>query len=123
MITKLDKVTVYVSSQEAARAFWTEKVGFVVSFEMPMGPGGTWLEVSPQGSNLTSLVLYSKELMLQQKPEMVNHPSIIFATDDAEATWAKLKQNGVKVTEIQKMPYGAMFNFYDNDDNVYMVRG
>lgn len=88
-----------------------------------MGTNGTWLEVSPKGDNLTSLVLYSKEAMLQYKPEMVQHPSIIFATNDAEATRTELKENGVKVTEIQKMPHGNMFNFYDNDGNEYMVRG
>ncbi|MHB0977445.1 MAG: VOC family protein [Candidatus Aquicultorales bacterium] len=123
MITRVEKVTVYVDSQEAAKEFWVDKVGFVVSFEQEMGPGMTWLEVSPRGENLTSLVLYSKELMTKQNPSAVCHPSIIFATDDADGSWQELKDNGVEVTDLQEMPYGKMFNFTDPEGNVYMVRG
>jgi lactoylglutathione lyase len=122
-ITRIDKVTVYVSSQAEARKFWTEKVGFVVALEQPMGPNMTWLEVAPPGANLTSLVLYPRDLMLQQHPEMVQHPSLILATDGIEALWKQLKDHGVQVTEIQFLPYGKMFNFNDNDGQPYMVRG
>ncbi len=122
MITRLDKVTVYVKSQEEAKKFWIDRVGFVLSFEQQMGPNMKWVEVSPKGQNMTSLVLYSKEAMLQQSPSMVAHPSVIFATDDVEATWKDLKTKGVDVAEIQSLPYGKMFNFKDNDGNLYLVR-
>ncbi len=122
MITRLDKVTVYVKSQEEAKKFWIDKVGFVLSFERQMGPYMKWVEVSPNGQNMTSLVLYSKEAMLQQNPSAVAHPSVIFATDDVEATWQDFKAKGVEVSEIQSLGYGKMFNFKDNDGNPYLVR-
>ncbi len=122
MITRLDKGTVYVKSQEEAKKFWIDRVGFVLSFEQQMGPNMKWVEVSPKGQNMTSLVLYSKEAMLQQSPSMVAHPSVIFATDDVEATWKELRTKGVDVAEIQSLPYGKMFNFKDNDGNLYLVR-
>lgn len=87
-----------------------------------MAPGMTWLEVSPQSDSATSLVLYSKEAMLQQNPDMVRHPAIIFATDNAETTWQELKERDVQVDDIQRMPYGTMFNFSEPDGNTYMVR-
>ncbi len=123
MITRLNKVTVYVKSQEEAKKFWIDKVGFVLSFEQQMGPNMKWIEVSPKGQNLTSLVLYSKEAMQQQNPGMVAHPSVMFATDDIRSTWKDLKARGVDVADIQVLPYGKMFNFKDNDGNPYLVRG
>ena len=71
MISRIEKVTVYVDSQEAARRFWIEKIGFVVALEQPMGPGMTWLEVGPKGEGLTTLVLYPKQAMTQQNSEPV----------------------------------------------------
>lgn len=121
MITRIDKVNLFVNSQDEAKAFWTQKVGFVVTAEQPMGPDMTWLEVAPSGENMTSLVLYSKELMLKQHPEVVHHPALILATDDAETEWQRLKHNGVEVTDVQTMPFGKLFSFKDNDGNSYMV--
>jgi uncharacterized glyoxalase superfamily protein PhnB len=124
MITRVEKVTVYVSSQEDAERFWVDQVGFMVSLRQPMGPGMTWLEVSPKGGgDLTALELYSKELMMQQNPAAVCAPSFILASDDPAAEWEALQAKGVHVTELQKMPYGTMFSFLDNDGNSYMARG
>ena len=123
MITRVEKITIFVNSQEEAQKFWLEQVGFVVTLELPMGPSITWLEVAPAVDHLTSLVLYDKQSMQQQHPEFVQHPNIIFATDDADAEWARLKANGVEVTDVNTFPYGKMFSFKDNDGNVYMVRG
>ncbi len=122
MITRLDKVTVYVKSQEEAKKFWIDKVGFVLSFERQMGPNMKWVEVSPKGNNMTSLVLYPKDAMQQQNPAMIAHPSVIFATDDVESTCKDLKLKGVEVSEIQSLGYGKMFNFKDQDGNPYLVR-
>lgn len=123
MIAKLEKVTLYVEDQEAAKRFWTEQLGFVVVFEMAMGPSAKWIEVAPKGEGLTTLVLYSKQAMLQQRPEMVAHPSLMFTTADVEGLHAELTAAGVKVDEVQKMPWGKMFNFHDPDGNRFMIRG
>lgn len=121
MITKIEKVTLYVQSQADAKKFWTEKLGFKVVLEMPMGPGMTWIEVAPEGAE-TSMVLYSKSQMEQHKPQMVAHPSLIFYTTDADSLRTQLEQNGVVVEPMQNMPWGKMFNFFDQDQNLYMVR-
>lgn len=121
MIARLDKVTVYVGSQEDAKAFWINKIGFVVTYEQAMGPGMTWLEVAP-AKGQTSLVLYPKKSMEAQNPAMVAHPSVIFGAWDIEKTWTEYKSKGVDLDEIQKMPYGSMFFFRDPDKNRYVVR-
>ncbi|MBU9720143.1 MULTISPECIES: VOC family protein [Bacillaceae] len=121
MIEKIGKITLYVKDQKEAKDFWLDKLGFELKFEQPMGPNLSWIEVGPSDDN-TTLVLYSKSAMEQQDPSVVAHPSVIFSTTDLEAAYEKMKANGVKVEEMQKMPYGSMFIFFDQDGNNYLLR-
>lgn len=122
MINKIGKVTVYVQDQQAAKDFWINKVGFVLKFEQPMGPNAFWIEVGPSEDEFTTLVLYSKAAMEQQQPSKVAHPSILFSTSDIEAAYEKMKQNGVQVEEMMRLPFGTMFSFKDQDGNDYLLR-
>src|SRR5690625_177066 len=51
-LTNIGVVMFAVADQEAARAFYTEKLGFEVRGDMPFGEHGElrWLEVAPPGS-------------------------------------------------------------------------
>ncbi|GGI14060.1 VOC family protein [Gottfriedia solisilvae] len=122
MINKIGKVTLYVQDQEAAKDFWINKVGFVLKYEMAMGPNAKWIEVGPSESEFTTLVLYSKSSMEQHKPEKVAHPSVLFSTNDVESAYKQMQDNGVKVDEMLRMPFGTMFSFYDQDGNDYILR-
>ena len=122
MINKVGKITVYVQDQEEAKEFWLNKLGFILKLEQPMGSDAFWIEVGPSDNEFTTLVLYSKSLMEQEQPEKVAHPSILFSTDDIESAHEKMKQNGVKVEDLLKMPFGMMFTFYDQDGNEYLLR-
>ncbi|MHB8128349.1 MAG: VOC family protein [Mobilitalea sp.] len=123
MINKIAKITLYVNNQEEAKAFWTEKAGFVVKTELPMGPNIKWLEVGPSESEFTTFVLYEKKLMQTQNPSTnLGHPSIILSTTDIEKTYQDMKDNGIDVEDLNRMPYGTMFNFKDQDGNSYMIR-
>lgn len=122
MINKIGKITVYVQDQEQAKEFWLKKLGFVLKLEQPMGPNASWIEVGPSGDEFTTLVLYSKSAMEQHQPSKVAHPSILFSTTDIESAYEKMNQNGVKVGEMLRMPFGTMFTFYDQDGNEYLLR-
>lgn len=123
MINKIGKITLYVNNQEEAKKFWTEKLNFVVKFEQPMGPNMKWLEVAPSEGEFTTFILYDKNLMRKQNPSTnVEHPSIILSTPDLEEAHKKMKENGVEVEDIMKMPYGSMFSFKDQDGNGYLLR-
>lgn len=123
MINKVGKITLYVNNQEEAKEFWTKKLNFVVKFEQAMGPNFKWIEVGPSEDEFTTFVLYSKEAMKMQNPETnVGHPSVLLSTNNIEKTYEEIKNNGVKVGELKKMPYGSMFNFFDQDGNQYIVR-
>lgn len=123
MINKIGKITIYVNNQEEAKEFFTEKLGFVTAFEKEMAPGMKWIEVSPSKEEFTTFVLYDKNMMMKQNPNMsVNHPSIILSTQDIKTTYEEFKEKDVKVGELQIMPYGKMFSFLDMDGNNYLVR-
>ncbi|TVY08849.1 VOC family protein [Paenibacillus cremeus] len=122
MINKIGKVTVYVNDQEEAKQFWLNRMGFVLKVEQPMGPDAFWIEVGPSDNEFTTLVLYSKAAMMQHKPSAVSHPSILFSTTDIEAAHAKMKENGVVVEEMLRLPFGSMFTFKDQDGNEYLLR-
>jgi lactoylglutathione lyase len=122
MINKIGKITVYVEDQEQAKEFWLNKMGFVLKLEQPMGPNATWIEVGPSEDEFTTLVLYSKALMEQQNPSAVAHPSILFSTTDIESAYEKMKQNGVKVEEMLRLPFGTMFSFKDQDGNTLFIK-
>lgn len=123
MINQIGKITLYVNNQAEAKSFWLDKMNFVVKLEQPMGPNMTWLEVGPSTDAFTSFVLYEKQLMLAQNPNTnVGCPSILLSTKDIAATYEELKQNSVKVGELQIMPYGKMFSFEDQDGNTFLIR-
>ena len=122
MINKIGKITVYVQDQEEAKDFWLNKIGFVLKLEQPMGPNATWLEVGPSEDEFTTLVLYSKSAMEQHQPSKVAHPTVLFSTTDIESAYQKMKDNGVEVEEMLRMPFGTMFTFRDQDGNDYLLR-
>ena len=122
MINYIGKVTIYVSNQEEAKQFWTEKMGFVCH-EQPMGPNFKWMEVRPNEGAVTSFIIYEKELMQKKTPTAnVGHPNVILSTQEIEKAYDQMKENGVEVCELQVMPYGKMFSFKDQDGNAYLLR-
>ncbi|HAX73661.1 MAG TPA: glyoxalase [Firmicutes bacterium] len=123
MINKIGKVTIFVENQAEAKAFWTEKMNFVVKLEQQMGPMMKWLEVGPSEDAFTTFVLYEKQVMLSHNPSAnVGHPNVLLSTSDIESAYSQMKANGVETGEMMKMPYGQMFMFKDQDGNDYLLR-
>ncbi len=121
MFKSISKITVYVDNQDAAVKFWTDKCGFELKADNPMGTGMRWIEVGPKNSDVT-FVIYSKQAMKVQNPSTsVEHPSIILTADNINVIHQKLKDNGVVVYDITSMPNVDMFQFEDNENNRYIV--
>jgi predicted enzyme related to lactoylglutathione lyase len=120
MITKIATIAVYVEDQQKAKEFWTNKVGFEVSAEHPMGPNAYWLEVAPSNAE-THFVIYPKSMM----PGFEHmKASIVFECEDILGTYEKLKANGVKFKEEPKtMQWGTYAQFSDEDGNEFLIKG
>lgn len=120
MIKNIATVGVYVEDQQAAKKFWTEKVGFKLVAEREMMPGNSWLEVAPEGAE-SALVIYPRSLMTNWA-EL--RPSIVFVCDDVEKTFADMKARGVQFeSELQKMKWGTFARFNDEDGNTFLIKG
>lgn len=81
-----------MEDQQEAVEFWTQKVGFVVQRDQPMGPKASWIEVGPKDAE-SCLVIYPKSMMPNYQ-ELKR--SIVFLCDDIETTYEQLKANGVR---------------------------
>ncbi|MBM7692192.1 putative enzyme related to lactoylglutathione lyase [Peribacillus deserti] len=119
MIKQIGTVAVYVEDQQKAKTFWSEKVGFEIMADHPMGPNANWLEVAPKGVK-TRLVIYPKSMM--QGSENMK-ASIVFECDDIANTYEKLKANGVEfLGEPQEMEWGTFVQFKDEDGNQFLLK-
>lgn len=108
-----------VADQDAALAFYTEKLGFEVRSDTPFGENGEmrWLEVAPRGSRAR----------LALNPPMMDSPggtSIGVETPDVLGEHARLKAiGGIDLDPEPMRTPGAplMFMLRDPDGNTVVV--
>ena len=120
-LTNIGVAMFTVADQEAARAFYTEKLGYEVRSDMSFGDNGEmrWLEVAPPGSNAR----------LALNPPMNDTPggsAIGVETKDLAGEHERLKALGdVDVDAELMQPPGApsMFQVRDPDGNHIWVVG
>jgi lactoylglutathione lyase len=128
MLTAVGTITVQVRDQDAALAYYTEKLRFEVRSDMPMGPEQRWLEVAPKGAQ-TRILLYKAT---PEQPGAASYESalasigtstgMVLEVDDIVATFAQLNENGVTILEEpSQQPYGWWAVFADQDGNSYGV--
>ena len=86
MITQIKFVGIPVSDQERALAFYTEKLGFEVATDQPMGPGKRWIELRIAHSQ-TRVVLFTPD---GQEDRIGTFFNGSIACDDVEATHRQL---------------------------------
>jgi len=116
MIRGIKIVSIPVSDQDRALAFYTEKLGFKVATDQAFGPGQRWIELLIPGSDV-NLALFTPP---GQENRIGGFQPITFWTADVFATAATLKQNGVEITEPKKEIWGTMAKFKDPDGNEFV---
>jgi predicted enzyme related to lactoylglutathione lyase len=119
MINQIATVAIYVEDQQKSLEFWTEKAGFEVRRNQPMGPAGAWIELAPPGAQ-TCLVIYPRSMMPQWKELK---PSIVFTCDNINETYERMSSKGVKFLEEPKsMAWGTYARFQDVDGNEFLLK-
>jgi catechol 2,3-dioxygenase-like lactoylglutathione lyase family enzyme len=111
-ITRIGTVLLPVGDQDEARRFFVETLGFEVRIDGVFGGGERWLEVAPPDAE-TTIALVDSEAA-----------EVSFATDDAAAAHAELRDRGVDVDEeVLLLGEGVppMFTFRDSDGNRFRV--
>jgi catechol 2,3-dioxygenase-like lactoylglutathione lyase family enzyme len=118
MLKRLKFVGVAVRDQDKALAFWTEKMGFQVATDQPMGEGMRWIEVRIPGAQ-TGLALFTPP---GQEDRIGTFHSMSFATDDVEKTYRELTARGVEfVQPPKKESWGTSAVFKDPDGNTFVI--
>lgn len=111
MSTRIVSVSVPVADQDAALRFYTEVLGFELVADVEAWPGARWVEVKLPGSEVTVALL---------SPDSGIPVALRLETDDAEAAYRRLADEGVRlhndeVLRFEGMP--PMFHFSDHDGN------
>jgi len=121
MIQQIGQVMLYVNDQDAAVAFWTDKIGFVVVADTTEA-GMRWIEIAPTKKAQTSFVLHNKEVIAKMQPELnLGTPSIMFYADNITEMYQDFQTKGIKVGDLVAMPIGQVFNFADNENNYFAL--
>jgi len=122
MITKIGTVCVFVNDQDAAKAFYTEKLGFELHEDVPMGPDTRWLSVAPPGAE-TEVVLYKPDENWEHYRQVIGKSqAVTFAVTDLTETIADLQAKGVRVPMgIMEEAWGRHAFILDHEDNMLLL--
>jgi catechol 2,3-dioxygenase-like lactoylglutathione lyase family enzyme len=130
MIQTLSHATIYVLDQEAARAFYVDKLGFEVRADMTMGEF-RWLTVAPKAQQGLQIILMPLPSPMMDSATasafraLVEQGAIgcgVLETDDCQATYDELSRKGVvfKGPPVQR-PYGLEAVLKDNSGNWFSL--
>jgi catechol 2,3-dioxygenase-like lactoylglutathione lyase family enzyme len=115
MEMKLEVVPMPVSNVDAAKAFYTELVGFHLDHDVSPGGGMRVVQMTPPGSACSVVV---GEGLPLGKPGSVKGVQLV--VEDIEAAREALAGRGVPVGEVQQLgpegTPGSRFVFFDDPD-------
>lgn len=125
-ITKLSHVTIIVPDQDAALAWYTQKLGFEKrADDAGTMPGYRWLTVAPKGSSGVEIILF--QARDERERSWVGQGALwVFETDDCRATCDELAARGVTVlSPPEQLPWGVsaiVQDLYGNPFNLLELR-
>ncbi|MBF6467667.1 VOC family protein [Nocardia beijingensis] len=111
----LTHIGVLVADQDKALEFYRDVIGLEVRADLPFA-GGRWLTVGPAKQPGIEFILETPEMVPDEaagaaaRARLANgaQGTLIFTTDDVDATFARLRDAGVEVTqEPISQPYGV----------------
>lgn len=131
MITKMTHVSIFVTNQERAYDFYTNKLGFKVLQDVPMPGGDRWITVCPPEQPGFEIILspvtraQSSETTVKALKELVEKGTFgvgLFTCHDIFATYEELKAKGVEFTKPPKKEfYGTEAIFKDDSGNWFSL--
>lgn len=118
MFQKISTVSIFMTDYDAAKAFYTEKLGFEVRRDNPYGDGQRWIEVVPPGAETTAILYIPDENWTHYEQVIGESQALTFAVDKIQELIEQLKQNSVRIEEDPfETPFGTFAYVLDQDDN------
>ena len=116
-IRSFEIISVPVSDQQRAKAFYRDVLGFDLVREQPMGPGMTWIQLAPKGQAVTIALVSWFE---QMRPGGLQ--GVMINTDDIDEDHRMFTGRGLQLTEIKEEAWGRYALFDDPDGNGWILR-
>jgi catechol 2,3-dioxygenase-like lactoylglutathione lyase family enzyme len=126
MLKNLMYVTIYVTDQERALAFYTDGLGLETSADVP-GPYGRWLTVAPADQSV-QILLWPGNPGRGPSVDAVESGFLVgpvfFETDDLRKEFEVLRSRGVEFVEPEPLDYefGVRVTALDPDGNRIELR-
>jgi predicted enzyme related to lactoylglutathione lyase len=114
---KLELIQVPVADIDRAKAFYTDKAGFVAEHDARVDENVRFVQLTPPGS-ACSISLTSG--VHEMQPGSISGLQIV--VDDADAAREELLARGVDVSEVQQFPWGRFVFFSDPDGNAWSLQ-
>jgi catechol 2,3-dioxygenase-like lactoylglutathione lyase family enzyme len=112
MINRIDVVSIPVSDQDRAKAFYRDKLAFIELSDTQVGDGMRWVQLSPPGSsNSVTLVTWFDTMPAGSLR------GLVLNTSSLDADVEELKRRGVSISSIEEQPWARFVTFTDPDGN------
>jgi predicted enzyme related to lactoylglutathione lyase len=133
MLKQLTHAQVWVDDQDAALAFYTEKLGMELREDVTVPELGNfrWLSVGVPGQDVSITLMevpgppvFDEETRSQILALLAKGAAggLFFSTDDCQASYEELKKRGVEFAqEPTEQPYGLDAGFRDPSGNHFRM--
>jgi predicted enzyme related to lactoylglutathione lyase len=118
MINCIKLISIPVQDQARALDFYTDKLGFTIITDQPMGKSQRWIELRiPKAETRVSLFTPPGH-----ESRVGTFTGISFDCDDVQATYTQLSARGVPFDEPpKKEPWGVFAKFKDSEGNSFVL--
>ena len=114
---KLELVAVPVSDADAAKAFYTEKLGFNADHDHQVSDDLRFIQLTPPGSGCSIALGVG---VSNAPPGSLQGLQLV--VDDIEQAHRELSGRGVEVSDIQDFAWGRFIFLKDPDGNAWAIQ-
>lgn len=117
MEMKLELITLPVSDVDRAKAFYTEKIGFIADHDHRVSETLRFVQLTPPGSACS---IAFGEGLTEMLPGSIK--GLLIVVKDVEAARAELLARGADVSEVDIQAWGHFVYFSDPDGNSWSLQ-
>jgi catechol 2,3-dioxygenase-like lactoylglutathione lyase family enzyme len=114
---KLELVAVPVTDVDRAKAFYTDKVGFIADHDHTVSDDMRFVQLTPPGSACS--IAMGRGIVTSTPGSLQGLQLVV---SDIAAAHDELAARGVAVSEVQDFPWGSFVFFSDPDGNGWSVQ-